>query len=98
MSLHPADAVIADELPPPPSRQSGIAGYELFEEIGSGGTGVVYRARDRKLGRIVALKLLRAGALAGAHQRQRIMREARAGAGMQHPGIVQVFDVGEHEG
>jgi serine/threonine protein kinase len=88
----------ADELPPAPTRRLSIAGYDILEEIGAGGMGVVYRARHRQLGRTVALKLLRAGALAGPTERHRFLREARAGAGLQHPGLVQVFEVGEYEG
>jgi hypothetical protein len=88
----------ADDLPPPPTQRLTIGGYDILEEIGSGGMGVVYRARHRQLGRTVALKLLRAGALAGPAERQRFLREARVGAGLQHPSIVQVFEVGEYEG
>jgi tetratricopeptide (TPR) repeat protein len=88
----------ADDLPPPPTQRLTIGGYDILEEIGSGGMGVVYRARHRQLGRTVALKLLRAGALAGHAERQRFLREARVGAGLQHPSIVQVFEVGEYEG
>src|SRR4051794_28091248 len=89
----------ADDLPPPPTRPApAVAGYDLLGEIGRGGMGVVYQARHRRLGRVVALKLLRAGALAGPAERERFVREARAGAALQHPHIVQVYDVGEHGG
>src|SRR5437763_881796 len=99
MNPAPAAVVAGDELPPPPSRPDPmIAGYDLLGEIGRGGMGVVYQARHRRLGRVVALKLLRAGALAGAAERERFVREARAGAALQHPHIVQVYDVGEHGG
>jgi eukaryotic-like serine/threonine-protein kinase len=89
----------ADELPPPPSRSPpDIAGYDLLGEVGRGGMGVVYQARHRRLGRLVALKLLRAGALAVPDERARFLREARAIARLQHPQIVQVYEVGEHAG
>jgi serine/threonine protein kinase/tetratricopeptide (TPR) repeat protein len=89
----------ADELPPPPSRPPpAVAGYDLLGEVGRGGMGVVYQARHRQLGRVVALKLLRSGALAGAEERERVLREARAVARLQHPHIVQVYDVGEYAG
>lgn len=88
----------ANELPPPPSRPPPVTGYELLEELGRGGMGVVYRARQTKLNREVALKLLRTGALARPAERERFLREARAAARLQHPNIVQVFDVGEHAG
>jgi serine/threonine protein kinase len=67
--------------------------YELREEIGRGGMGVVYRAHDRELRRDVALKLLRAGADAGDLAR-RLQREARVLASLEHPGMVPVHDVG----
>ena len=67
--------------------------YELREEIGRGGMGVVYRAHDRELQRDVALKLLRAGADA-ADLARRLHREARVLASLEHPGIVPVHDVG----
>lgn len=88
-----------DELPPPPSNPPRpipvVPGYDGLTEIGRGGMGVVYRARHQQLGRTVALKLLRAGALAGTQERERFLREARAGAALQHANIVQVFDVGD---
>jgi eukaryotic-like serine/threonine-protein kinase len=69
--------------------------YELLAEIGAGGMGVVWRARDHRLGRDVALKLLAAGALGNDVARARLIREARAAAKLQHAGIVHVYDVGE---
>lgn len=72
-----------------------IAGrYELGEEIGRGGMGTVYRARDTELERDVAIKLL-AGADRSADARARLQREARFAAALEHPGIVPVYDVGE---
>lgn len=91
--------VAGDEMPPLPSRpMPSVPGYDQLEEIGRGGMGVVYRARHGRLGRAVALKLLRGGAAAGAQDRERFLREARAGAALQHPHIVQIFDVGEYIG
>jgi serine/threonine protein kinase len=90
------DVIGRDELPPPPSRPPPAgAEFELLEELGRGGMGVVYRSRHRRLDRLVALKLLRAGALAGPAERERFLREARAAARLQHPHIVQVYEVGE---
>jgi serine/threonine-protein kinase len=67
--------------------------YELLDRIGEGGMGAVYRARDRALGREVALKVLRAPAPSD-EERRRLLREARVLAGLEHPGIVPVHDVG----
>ncbi len=75
-----------------------IGPYALLEELGRGGMGVVYRAFDQRLKREVALKLMLGGAHADAERRARMRREAEAIAALSHPGIVQVFDVGEADG
>jgi serine/threonine-protein kinase len=74
-----------------------VAGYEVLAELGHGGMGVVYKARHLRLNRLVALKMVLAGALASPQQRARLYLEAEALADLQHPHIVQVFEVGEHE-
>jgi WD40 repeat protein len=77
----------------------GVLGdHELFEEIGRGGMGIIYRARQRRLGRIVAVKVLRGGEFADAEARARFRAEAEAAARLQHPGIVAIHDVGEDGG
>lgn len=69
--------------------------YVVEEELGAGGMGVVVRARDERLGRDVALKLLAHHAVGDAIARERLLREARAAAALVHPGIVHVYDVEE---
>jgi serine/threonine-protein kinase len=69
--------------------------YELEERIASGGMGEVHRARDRRLGRAVAVKILPPDRIGDAIARERLLREAKAAASLEHPGIVHVYDVGE---
>ena len=80
---------------PPSAEPPRIPGYEVEEELGRGGVGVVYRARHLRLDRTVALKMLLAGPYARPEERERFLREAQALAGLRHPNIVQVHDFGE---
>src|SRR5262249_48797536 len=88
----PAEAV------PEPAGRLRIPGYEILGEVGRGGMGVVYRARHRALNRVVALKMILAGEHADAPTRARFQAEAESAAALEHPGIVHIFEVGEHDG
>jgi serine/threonine protein kinase len=77
---------------------SAAPGYQIEDELGRGGMGVVYRARQVKAGRSVALKMILSGCHAGKEELSRFLSEAEAVARLQHPNIVQVFEVGEHAG
>ena len=85
-------------LPKDASAKLPPTGYELLEPIGRGGMGVVFKARQRALGRMVALKQIRAGLDADAQELARFHAETLAAARLAHPNIVKVFDVGQQDG
>jgi serine/threonine protein kinase len=72
--------------------------YELLAEIGRGGMGVVYKARQQDIDRLVAIKIVRARSQASPADLQRFRNETQTVAGLEHPHIVPIYDVGEHEG
>jgi serine/threonine protein kinase/tetratricopeptide (TPR) repeat protein len=75
-----------------------LSHFRIVEKIGEGGMGIVYRAEDRKLGRHVALKVMRPEFVANEERRQRFIREARTAASVTHPNIVTVHEIGEVDG
>jgi serine/threonine protein kinase len=75
-----------------------IAGYEILDVLGQGGMGIVYKARQPRLNRLVALKMILAGPHAGREHLARFQTEAKAVASLQHPNIVQIHEVGEYNG
>ncbi|MBN2505510.1 MAG: protein kinase [Verrucomicrobia bacterium] len=92
---------LAQRLPPPdPSADlpTEFGDYQLLDKINEGGMGVVYRARQRRLNRLVALKMIRTGRAATEHDLRRFRTEAAAAANLDHPNILPVFEIDEHAG
>ena len=72
-----------------------VSHYEVLAKLGEGGMGVLYKARDTRLDRLVALKVLRPDKVADPERRRRFVQEARAASALNHPNIVTVYDFGE---
>jgi serine/threonine-protein kinase len=96
--LHQGGSNSDDIHPAPGAKPQSIPGYEVLEELGRGGMGVVYKARHIRLQRLVAIKMILAGAHAGPQELARFRHEAEAVAHLQHANIVQIYEIGEHEG
>ncbi len=101
---HPAPTLldpVVFETPPDPTPVGvlpEVPGYTVLARLGQGGMGVVFRARHHHLDRFVALKMIRDGLLATSAHVARFQAEARAVARLQHPHIVQIFEIGDHQG
>ncbi|HYV38869.1 MAG TPA: protein kinase [Gemmataceae bacterium] len=102
-----AQDVLPEWAPPPPQPPPALSGephlpqvpgYEMLAILGKGGMGVVYKARQIALKRLVALKMIRHGEYADEESKQRFRREYEAVARLRHPNIVQIFEVGEFQG
>jgi serine/threonine-protein kinase len=91
--------IAAASIPDHPLRLGDVLGnFEVIGELGRGGMGIVYAARDRHLGRIAALKLLPARSAQDPTAMDRLLAEAQAASALDHPNVATIYQVGEHEG
>src|SRR5579859_6189565 len=90
----------SEERPEPSASLSGrtISHYRVIEELGSGGMGVVYKARDTRLDRMVALKFLPRAKMSDPERKRRFVQEARAASALNHPNIITIFDIDQADG
>src|SRR4029453_16051144 len=75
-----------------------LSHYEILAKVGEGGMGVVYKARDPRLDRLVAIKVLNAATTKDAQHKRHFVQEARAASALNHPGIVTIYDIAEEDG